>query len=262
MPPIPQRHVVCVGDSLTRGQVSVDYVTMLAARDIGRSVRFTNAGVNGDLAFNVLERLGSVIEMRPDAVTVLIGTNDANASLSEKNIRMMTRMKRLPRRPTSDWFHDNLTRIVEQLTKETSARLALLSIPVLGEELGSESVRRSADYSAVIKEVAEAHDVAYLPLHERQLAHLTAGGFTPGIGFRDGRILSATAAIQHFVLRRSFDSISARRGLQLTTDLIHQNTRGATMIADHIEHFLTSQADRRSDRSRQASRGNRGNHRV
>jgi hypothetical protein len=34
------------------------------------------------------------------------------------------------------------------------------------------------------------------------------------------------------------DSISRGRGLRLTTDLIHQNTRGATMIADLIEEFL------------------------
>jgi lysophospholipase L1-like esterase len=236
MPPIPQRHVVCVGDSLTRGQVSVDYVEMLARRH--RSTRFTNAGVNGELAFNVLQRLDSVIGLRPDVVSVLIGTNDANASLSEKNIRMMTRMKTLPTRPTIEWYRENLTAIVDRLTEETSARIALLSLPVLGEELGSASVQRSADYTAVVKEIAEARNVAYLPLYERQLAYLTAGGFTPGIRFRDGRLLSASAATQHFVLRRSFDSISRSRGLQLTTDLIHQNTRGATMIADLIDRFL------------------------
>ena len=230
--------VVCVGDSLTRGQVSVDYVKMLASRDIGGSVSFTHAGVNGDLAFNVLQRLDSVIDLQPDAVSVLIGTNDTNASLSEKNIRMMTRMKKLPKRPTIEWYRENLTAIVDRLAKESSARIALLSLPVLGEELGSEPVRRSADYSAVVKEIADTRGVTYLPLNERQVGHLTAGGFAPGIRFRDGRILSAGAATQHFVLRRSFDSISRRRGLQLTTDLIHQNTRGATMIADLIEQFL------------------------
>lgn len=79
-----QQHVVCVGDSLTAAQVSVDYIKMLAAAELGRSMKFTNAGVNGDLAFNVLQRLDSVIDLQPDAITVLIGTNDANASLSEK----------------------------------------------------------------------------------------------------------------------------------------------------------------------------------
>jgi lysophospholipase L1-like esterase len=232
----PQQYVACLGDSITRGQVSADYVEMLAARRA--DTMFTNAGANGDLAFNVLQRLDSVIELQPDVVSVLIGTNDANASLSEKNTRMMTRMKKLPMRPTIEWFRENLTAIVDRLTTETSARIALLSLPVLGEERGSPSLERSADYSAVVKEIAKAGNVTYLPLHERQLAYLTAGAFTPGIRFRDGRLLSASAATQHFVLRRSFDSISRRRGLQLTTDLIHQNTRGATMIADLIEQFL------------------------
>jgi lysophospholipase L1-like esterase len=230
--------VVCVGDSLTRAQVSVDYVEMLASRDIGGSVSFTNAGVNGDLAFNVLQRLDSVIDMQPDAVSVLIGTNDANASLSEKNVRMLTRMKKLTKRPTIAWYSENLAAIVDRLATETSALIALLSLPVLGEELGSESVRRSADYSAVVKEIARTRKVTYLPLHERQVACLTASGSTPGTRFRDGRILSASAAAQHFMLRRSFDGISRRRGLQLTTDLIHQNTSGAMLIADLIEQFL------------------------
>jgi len=244
MPSSLQRHVVCVGDSLTTGQVSVNYVKTLAARDLGCPVSFTNAGVNGDLAFNVLERLDSVIDLQPDAITVLIGTNDANASLSEKNVRMMTRMKKLPRRPSIAWFGENLTAIVDRLTTETQARVAVLSLPVLGQELGSDSVQRSADYSTLIKHIADERRVTYLPLHERQLAYLTAGGFPPGIRFRDGRILSATAAMQHFVLRRSFDGISGRRGLQLTTDFIHQNTRGASMIVDLIVHFLTqNQAD-------------------
>lgn len=238
MPHSGARHVVCLGDSLTRGQVSVDFVKMLGARAIGQHVRVTNAGVNGDLAYNVLQRLDLVVALQPDVVSVLVGTNDANASLSEKNVRMMTRMKKLPRRPTIEWYHDNLAAIVGRLMRETSAEIALMSLPVLGEELGSASVRRAADYSAVVKDVAGKHNVGYLGLYERQIAYLTAGGFTPGIRFRDGRVLSATAAIQHFVLRRSLDSISRGRGLQLTTDLIHQNTRGATMIADLIEDFL------------------------
>jgi lysophospholipase L1-like esterase len=242
MPPSAARHVVCLGDSLTRGQVSVDFVKMLRSRDIGQQVRVTNAGVNGDLAYNVLQRLDSVVELRPDVVSVLIGTNDANASLSEKNVRMMTRMKNLPSRPTIEWYQENLTAIVERLMRETPAEIALMSLPVLGEELGSPSVQRSADYSAVIKEIATARNVTYLALHERQVAYLTAVATTPGIRYRDGRLLSASAATQHFVLRRSFDGISRRRGLQLTTDLIHQNTRGATLIADLIEQFL-QQAD-------------------
>ncbi|MFJ3877106.1 SGNH/GDSL hydrolase family protein [Streptomyces sp. NPDC090077] len=233
-------HVVCVGDSHTRAQVGVDYVRMLEEHAAGHPHRFTNAGVNGDLAHNVLLRLDSVIEQQPDVVTVLIGTNDANASLSEKNIRMMTRMKKLPVRPTIEWYRENLAAIAARLSEETDARIALLSLPVLGQEPDSEPVRRAGEYSQVVKETAAAYGVTYLPLYERQIRHLRTVDHTPGIAFRDGRTLSSRAAMQHFLLGRSFDSISRRRGLELTTDFIHQNSRGAAMIAAVINEFLSA----------------------
>jgi lysophospholipase L1-like esterase len=239
MPSTPSRHVVCLGDSITRGQASVDYIKILAHRTAGGPFVFTNAGVNGDLAFNALQRLDSVIDLQPDVVTVLIGTNDAIASLSERNIRRYTRMKKLSTRPTIEWYRENLTVIVQRLAKETCARIGLLSLPVLGEQLGSESVRRSAQYSAVVKEIAETRSSAYLPLNEQQTMHLKAIGFTRGIQLQDSLAQPVSAVAQHFLLRRSFDDISRRRDLELTTDLIHQNTRGATMIADLIGEFIS-----------------------
>lgn len=240
-------HVACLGDSHTRAQVGVDYIKMLKERTAESPYVFTNAGVNGDLAHNLLLRLDSVIEQQPDAITVLIGTNDANASLSEKNTRMMTRMKKLPVRPTIEWYRESLGAIAARLSEETDARVALLSLPVLGQEPDSEPVRRAGEYSEVVKETAAAYGVSYLPLYESQLQHLRSSGHTPGISFRDGRTLSSRAAMQHFVLGRSFDGISRRRGLELTTDFIHQNSRGAAMIAAVIEEFLGEQYNRRPE---------------
>lgn len=232
------RRVVCLGDSITRGQLSVDYVAMLSGRKSLSDFVFTNAGVNGDLTENVLRRLDAVIDLQPDLVTVLIGSNDVNASMSEKSGRRAVRMNKLTARPTIEGFADNVAAIVDRLAAETSARLGLFSLPVLGEEVDSESVRRSRRYSEVIEQVATSRGIAYLPLNERQIAHLTEGGFRPGKAYRDGVALMAGGAVQHFVLRRPLDEISRRRGLELTTDLIHQNSRGATMIADLAEDFV------------------------
>ncbi|MBO8191625.1 SGNH/GDSL hydrolase family protein [Streptomyces oryzae] len=230
-------HIVCLGDSHTRAQVGADYIKMLRKR-LGAAYSFTNAGVNGDLACNALQRLDSVIDARPDIVTVLIGTNDANASLSETNVQMMTKMKKLQVRPTIDGYEENLRALTERLVKETDARIALLSLPVLGQDPGTLPVRRAAEYSKVVERTAAEYGAAYLPLYERQLAHLESTGAKDGIPFQDGKKLSSRAAMQHFMLFRSFDAISRSRGLELTTDFIHQNTRGATMIADLIEDFV------------------------
>lgn len=233
------RHVVCLGDSITRGQLSADYVAMLSGRTSLAAYAFTNAGVNGELAENMLRRLAGVVERQPDVVTVLIGSNDVAASMSAKSSARAQRMNKLTRLPSIEGFADNVAAIIERLASETSARIGLLSLPVLGEDIGSESVRRSQEYSAVLKKIAESACVTYLPLNERQIEYLTGGGHQPGTHYRDNLALMASGALQHFVLRRSLDDISRRRGLQLTTDLLHQNTRGATMIADLIEDFVT-----------------------
>lgn len=47
--------------------------------------------------------------------------------------------------------------------------------------------------------------------------------------------------VQHAVLRRNLDTISRRRNLVLTTDHIHQNSRGANLIAEVIDARLLTQ---------------------
>ncbi|WP_084525189.1 SGNH/GDSL hydrolase family protein [Nocardia vaccinii] len=230
--------VACAGDSLTKADVSADYLAILRQRFAGEGYVFTNHGVNADHAYNLRMRLAPIIAEQPDFVTVLIGTNDARVTLSDKDLRAAIKAKQLPRKPTPQWYRESLTAVVDILQQQTDADIAVLSLPTMGEELGSAPVARAGEYSAIACDVAAAAGVAYLPLYEHQLEYLRAQRRTPGMRFQTGRRPSATAAIQHFVLRRSFDAISARRGLQLTTDGIHQNTRGATMIADLITEHL------------------------
>lgn len=156
---MPRQHAVCLGDSITRGKLSVDYVNMLSGRTSLAPFTFTNAGVNGDLTENVVRRLDAAIDLRPHVVTVLIGTNDVNASMSAKNSGRAVRMNKLSARPTIEVFGDNVATIVDRLATESSARIGLLSLPAFGEDVGSESVRRSQQYSAVLEQIAESRGV-------------------------------------------------------------------------------------------------------
>src|SRR5512146_3284028 len=81
----PPRTVVCLGDSITRGQISASFIDQLEQRLAGQGLRFINSGVNGDLAYNVLRRLDDVIEIKPDVVILMIGTNDIVATLRRSN---------------------------------------------------------------------------------------------------------------------------------------------------------------------------------
>lgn len=215
-----------------------DKLASTRCRFADRPVTFANAGVNYDVAYNLRNRLNEVIAQNPEMVTILIGTNDANSMLSPKNSRLLRFLKRLPVIPPPDWYKENLNAIVKELKERSTAHVALLSLPVIGEDLDSEANRRTGEYSAIISDVAKAHDVTYLPLNERMKAYLKSLNKTSSFPYRSGLYQSSTASMQHFVLRRDLDLISARRGLQLTIDNIHLNSRGAGMVADLIESFI------------------------
>jgi acyl-CoA thioesterase-1 len=125
--------LVCVGDSITHGRISSNYVDMLSDDLKKKDFYVVNAGINGELAYNVLMRLDSVIKCDPDYVTVLIGTNDAHGALTAEQGEVVFKEMKLPQMPTDQWYRENLTQIVRKLKVSTHAKIALLSIPPIGE---------------------------------------------------------------------------------------------------------------------------------
>lgn len=235
--------VVCLGDSITRGMVSANYVEMLQRR-LGGSFRFYNAGVNGDHSINLLRRLHRVIAEQPDFVVILVGTNDINADVTPSFYWIGRFVKRVFRRSTVESYHDNLLEIVRSLKAKTSAQIALASPPLVGEDLDSTQNQRAREYSLVLSQIAAAEGVAYLPVHEKQEAFIRDCGGSHGGEYTHSLLRSAELIFCHLILRESYASISRRRGYCLVTDGIHLNERGAEIIADEIETFLQGASHR------------------
>ncbi|HEY8544406.1 MAG TPA: SGNH/GDSL hydrolase family protein [Acidimicrobiales bacterium] len=227
--------VSCLGDSITRAQHSVDYLDLLGARHRPGEVRAQRFGVNRDFAYNLLQRLDEVVASPADVITVLIGTNDARASLPGFPVEKVMRSKRLPTTPSAAWFQECLGRVVERLRSATDAAIGLLSLPVLGQDPAAAPAQASQAYSRMIAEIAAGHGVAYLPLHERQLEELRRD-VPARVPYEELTVAGYLGTLaQRKLLRRSLDAISRRRGLLLTTDHIHQNSRGAALIAEVID---------------------------
>jgi lysophospholipase L1-like esterase len=230
--------VSCVGDSITRAQHSVDYLSLLGVRHRPGEVSTRRFGVNRDFAYNLLQRLDEVVAAPADVITVLIGTNDARASLPGYPVDKVMRTKHLPTRPSAAWFQECLESVVERLSSETDATIGLLSLPVLGQDPTAAPARASREYSRMIAEIAQRRGVAYLPLHERQIEELHRAN-PAKIPYEELTVAGYLGTVlQRKLLRRSLDTLSRRRGLLLTTDHIHQNGRGAALIAEVIDASL------------------------
>jgi acyl-CoA thioesterase I len=241
------RTVVCAGDSLTHGMASANYVELLRQRFAPADYAFVNAGINGNLAYNVLQRLDAIIACRPDVVTLLIGTNDVNATFNDAWAANYRREQRLPQSPTLAWSQHNLTQVIDRLQAETTARIALLSLPMLGEDLASAMNARITAFNAFLRALAAEKGVAYLPLHETLVAALPANHAPPPYNGKRSAMLRAMFV--HHARRKPWTAISAQQGLVFLTDHVHLNDHGAAIIARLIGDFLTSDAANRPPRT-------------
>jgi acyl-CoA thioesterase I len=230
--------VVCAGDSITQGQVSANYVNRLVAEWEPRGHQFVNAGINGQLAYNIAQRLDAIIACRPDVVTLLVGTNDVNAGFDDDWEQRYRKQQHLPVAPTMEWYREHIEAILTRLGDETDARVAVIEIPILGEDLSSRMNGLVDAYNAELRAAATAHGVPCLPLNAELRAALPAGH--QPMPYEGSVSLVAKAAMGHLLLRRSWDDVGRRNGLALLTDHIHLNDRAAGILAGLIGGFLDS----------------------
>jgi len=234
--------VACLGASITEAKGSFDWIGELAKRPQNQGFRFYNLGVGGDLAYNALQRLPSVTARRPDKVVIIIGHNDIVSLVFPRVRRAFTRWKRLPQKPSPEWYRQNLETIVRRLKQETTAQIALVSLSQMGEDPNSTNpIQQNLNslfqiYNGIIKSTAEAEKVAYLPFYERiqeQIAIAPGQAFT---SFRFWRFYRD--AFRLFVLRRSLDEIGLMNGWRFHTDGLHLNSRAGMILTDLVQGFL------------------------
>lgn len=230
--------VVCLGASIVRGQVSYDFINILNKRMANDGFRFANKGFPGDQAYNLLMRIDSIIQYMPEFIIILIGTNDVTAALNPRLARLSQITRKYPESPSAEFYRENMKKIIKDLKEKTSAKIALISLPILGEDLTSIYNQHTKKYNAILKELADQDQVAYLPVYERQEDYLNKIQNHPGRSYGDDGMLSIKALARHFLLRQSFDVISKKNHFLLLTDGIHMNSLGATFIADEAELFL------------------------
>jgi len=230
--------VVCLGASIIRGQISSNFIEVLAERMGKDGYRFVNQGIAGYEAYNVLMRLDSVINLTPDYVVILVGTNDVTATLNPTIAWLSRLTKKIPQSHSAQFYRENIFQIVRTLKTKTSAQIGLLSLPILGEDLESLPNHRIREYNALLKDIAIQEQVGYLPVYERQEEYLKKHQQEAGRPFTSGITSSLMLVIRHYIFKQSFDTISQKNGYLLVTDGIHMNSRGAAFIADEIESFL------------------------
>lgn len=238
-PSAPQPPVVVAGASIVRGRASVDFVQMLRERFPARA--FVNAGVNGNVAWELLQRIDQVIACRPAHVVILIGTNDVQGMLSADATRETRESKHLPEDPSLGWYAACMHEIVVRL-QAAGASVALCSLPPIGQDLGAPVNVLVREANAALRETCDATGAAYLPVYEHLADLLASQGAVTGPAWTGSWAPGVASLVEHFVLGRSYDAIALARGWILSPDGVHMDSTGAGIIADLVAGWVASQS--------------------
>ncbi len=236
--PQDKKIVVFFGDSLTHAAVSFDYVGYLDDDPDLQNYVFVNEGVNSRLVYNLLQVVDSVIALKPHYVFVWIGTNDLKGSLNDEEYQRYNDLWNLPQKPTKEWFAENYRTLVSILKTKIHAKIVLISLPPLGENIDSIPFKRSMEYSAIIRDIAEKEKLGYIDLNEILTRDLIRRGKRDVAPYTTGLWFMYSAIIQHYLLGRDWNSISDSRGLTYMTDNIHINGKGGRILAAAIKEIL------------------------
>lgn len=233
-----KKKILFLGASITQGKISISYVKMLKKKLGTESYKYINHGIAGYESYNVLQKLNKTIKTKPDYVILLVGTNDVLSSLDPKLAKLSRKLKKIPHEPTLSNYSKNVTGIINHLKQETNARIAVSSLPVVGENLDSPENKTISKYNSELKKLTETESIAYLPVHEKQKDFLIKKIQGNGKDYTKRSKMVYKSLFIHYLLFVSLDTISRKNGYLLLTDGIHQNSAGAKFIADEIEYFI------------------------
>jgi len=238
--------IACFGDSLTKGNVSYNWVAKLAVKYKAHNWEFKNFGVNGDLAFNALARIEKVLNYKAHIVFVLLGTNDINAHSNDAALKRYIKRNKLPKVPDKAFYIACMESIITKIKAHTTSQIVLITIPTIGEKLQSDANKRVADYNKALKQLANKHKLTVLDLHEQMLLCLNKAHqkSTCTINPKNQLYKIGEAAFKHYIFQQSWDTISRANGLLLTTDTIHFNQKSGEMLMSLIEDYLTTIAQK------------------
>jgi len=230
--------ILFLGSSITQGMISKSFVKIVKEKLGTKQYRYVNQGVAGYESYNVLMKLDKAIKTKPDYVILLVGTNDVLSSLDPKLAELSRKLKQIPHEPSLTHYSENIASIIKRLKQETQSKIAISSLPVIGENLDSIENKTIADYNVELKKIAENENIDYLTVYEKQKDYLLKEIDGKGKDYFGNTKSAYKSLLLHYLLMMSFDSISRKNGYLLLTDGIHQNSLGAKFIANEIEDFI------------------------
>ena len=237
------RLVACIGDSLTHGNLGVCWVNHL--RHEFPNDKFLNEGINGDVVWQVHERLEPILKCHPDVIILMIGSNDAMGSFNKRSGEGYKKNNKLPEIPTFDAFKKLLPELIDRLSE--IPKLAICTLPPIGEYPGSTINQHIDKFNDFIKKTAQEKHISVLAVSDSMWDELSNRTYPVKRNYNPKMMVIAKdiygACIQHYIFKRAWDKIAESRRNWLLFDQIHLGERGARVIFNLAKEYISKNSN-------------------
>ena len=234
------RVVACIGDSLTHGNIGVCWVDSLR-QEFPKDI-FLNEGINGDVVWQVHQRIEPILKCKPDIAIIMIGSNDAMASFNKNSGERYKRNNSLPDVPTFENYQKLLSDLIDRLS--TIPKIVLCTLPPIGEHQDSSINQHINKFNDCIKLTAQEKNISLLPVSDSLWGELDKrlyplrSDYDPNILPILRRIYGGV--IHHYVFKKSWDKVAESKGQWLLFDQIHLGERAARIIYKLTKNYISS----------------------
>ncbi|MCG1023243.1 GDSL-type esterase/lipase family protein [Sutcliffiella horikoshii] len=217
--------IACIGDSLTEGKPGVSFFNILKKKY--PDSKFINLGKAGETVKSLHTRLTkNKLEQDHDLAFLWIGVNDIYSRLLKVQAQPITR--------NSEEFREYYEHVLE-LVLHSSKKVVVVSPALIGENINS-SNRGLLNLSMIIEEISKGHkDVMFIDLHQIFTEQLEALRTTDYLSTGVGRLVKD---VFFYRSPKRVDRLAAERGLHLTIDGVHLNSKGAEMVVDEFGKII------------------------
>lgn len=222
--------IVFLGDSITHGRVSYDYVGSIAKHPSLNNLLIINEGINSRLTLQIMEQLEDLKELKPDIVFLLIGTNDLKATLSTDEYKRYASLWSLKEPVTEESFSNHLRTIIKTIKTDTNAKLIVFSPPILGEDPNSIPFQRSKRFAELTKNIVIQEKAIYKPLHETLSKGLEEAKLKTRKPYIQNTWDMYWTILRYYSTSASWNEIGDSNGYHYLTDAIHLNERGGKIL--------------------------------
>jgi len=234
-----QRVIACIGDSLTHGNIGVSWIEQL--RKEFPSDIFLNEGINGDVVWQVHQRLEPILNSKPDVVVLMIGSNDVMASYNSKSGERYKRNNNLLDIPTFQSYQKLLLELLDKLISVD--KVFLCTLPPLGEIKDSQVNQHVNKFNDFIRKTAQERDLSILPVSESLWIDLALREFSC-INDYDPNSIPLMRRIyggvmHHYIFKQPWDKIARSKGQWLLFDQIHLGERAANIVFHLVKNAIS-----------------------